>query len=186
MLTYIPLWYLGSIYTDLPSFKPTKLIDNEALDILTSYNPATLAIQDLLQQQVQLTRFIKISTCNFWRWVTRQVRCTVCQFSHISILNALYMYGNLRQHRPMHGPLFGNGHSKSYDISDTELYYFCSSQIEKLYVCKILIQRIRSKITKTAQLGSVLGSVWLCVWWHWASQSWKIEENMGKPGSYFH
>lgn len=37
-------------------FTPTPLIKNEALDILTTYNPTMLAIQDLLKQQVHLTK----------------------------------------------------------------------------------------------------------------------------------
>uniref|UniRef100_H2YXL4 DUF4614 domain-containing protein n=1 Tax=Ciona savignyi TaxID=51511 RepID=H2YXL4_CIOSA len=39
-----------------PAFPPTLLVSNEALAALTSYSPATLALQDMMKRQLALTR----------------------------------------------------------------------------------------------------------------------------------
>lgn len=48
-------WVPGSVF-NIKSFTPSRLIDDEVLDVLSTYNPGTLALQDLLRQQVSLTQ----------------------------------------------------------------------------------------------------------------------------------
>lgn len=40
-------------------YRPQTLVNHEALAVLSSYSPATLAMHDMLKQQLQLTRYLQ-------------------------------------------------------------------------------------------------------------------------------
>lgn len=49
-------WIPGMSFVDSAYFKPTRLVQGEILDVLSAQNPAAIALQDLLKQQLALTR----------------------------------------------------------------------------------------------------------------------------------
>ncbi|XP_039270574.2 uncharacterized protein LOC120345204 [Styela clava] len=77
------VWVPGSVFAAKP-FTPTKLIKNEALDVLSSYNPATLALQDILQQQVTITREFIARSRRLHELATSAIPCD-------------YVYGNINE-----------------------------------------------------------------------------------------
>ena len=54
--------HLGMSYVDSAYFKPTRLVQGEILEVLSAQNPAAIALQDLLKQQLALTRYALIRT----------------------------------------------------------------------------------------------------------------------------